>query len=64
MEIYLLKRDHESKLNGDYRTERVILEIYYALTEAMRTGVAYQTRLDPLSADPRCCNAVKPRGGG
>lgn len=37
MEINLLKREHESKLNGDYRTERVILEINDPLAESIRT---------------------------
>lgn len=38
---------------GEYRTQRVILEIYDAMAEAMRTGKPYQTRLDPPPADPR-----------
>jgi hypothetical protein len=40
---------------GEYRTKRVILEIYDAMAEADRVGVPYQTRLDPPPADPRCC---------
>ena len=39
--------------HGDYRTQRTILEIYDALSEATRTGHPYQTRLDPPPADPR-----------
>ena len=41
---------------GDYRTKRVILEIYDALAESIRTSKPYQTRLDPPPADPRCCH--------
>ncbi|MCC7176058.1 MAG: N-6 DNA methylase [Bryobacterales bacterium] len=41
---------------GEYRTKRVILEIYDAMAEAERTGAPYQTRLDPPPADPRCCH--------
>ncbi len=55
----IVKRKDEEKW-GEYRTKRVILEIYDAMAEAMRTGVPYQTRLDPPPADPRCCHP--PRG--
>ena len=37
----------------DYRTKRVILEIYDEMQRAMNTGEPYQTRLDPPPADPR-----------
>ena len=36
---------------GEYRTKRVILEIYDAMAEAARTGIPYQTRLSPPPAD-------------
>ena len=35
-------------------TKRVILEIYDAIAEAVRTGQPYRARLDPPQADPRC----------
>ncbi|MEI8291648.1 MAG: N-6 DNA methylase [Verrucomicrobiota bacterium] len=46
----IVKRKDEAKFKGDYRTKRVILEIYDALATAMLTGQAYQTRLNPASA--------------
>jgi len=46
----IVKRKDEAKFNGDYRTKRVILEIYDALAVAMQTGKAYQTRLNPAPA--------------
>ena len=52
----IVRRKDEAKFNGDYRTKRVILEIYDALAESIRTGQPYQTRLDPPPADPRCCH--------
>ena len=52
----IVKRKDASKFNGDYRTKRVILEIYDALAESMKSGHPYQTRLDPPPADPRCCH--------
>jgi len=51
----IVKRKDEAK-HGDYHTKRVILEIYDAMQEAIRTGHPYQTRLNPPPADPRCCH--------
>lgn len=52
----IVRRKDEEKHNGDYRTKRVILEIYDAMQEAIRTGKPYQSRLDPPPADLRCCH--------
>jgi hypothetical protein len=59
----IVRRKDEEKYNGDYRTKRVILEIYDAMQEAIRTGQPYQTRLDPPPADPRCCHPPQQRSG-
>ena len=48
------KRDR--KAHSDYRTKRVILEIYDAMVEAARAGKPYKTRPDPLPADPRAAH--------
>ncbi len=56
----IVQKDDE-KLCGEYRTKRVILEIYDAMTEGTRTGKPYQTRLDPPPADPRVAHPG--RGG-
>ena len=48
----IVKRKEEAKWNGDFRTKRIILETYDAMAEALRTGIPYQTRLDPPPADP------------
>jgi hypothetical protein len=45
---------------GEYRTKRVILEVYDAMAEAIRTGKRYQTHLDPLPADRRVANPSRP----
>jgi Eco57I restriction-modification methylase len=45
-------RAYDEKAHGEYRTKRVILEIYDAMAVAARTGKPYQTRLDPPPADP------------
>ena len=56
----IVKRKDERQW-GEYRSKRLILEIYEAMAEAARTGVPYQTRLDPPPADPRVARpAVEP----
>jgi len=47
----IVKRKDEEK-HGEYRTKRVILEIYDEMTEAMRTETAYKTRLNPPPGPP------------
>jgi hypothetical protein len=62
MDTFPIVKRKDEDLHGEYRTKRVILEIYDAMAEAIRTGKTYQTRLDPPPADPRCCHP--PRAGG
>jgi hypothetical protein len=50
----IVRRKDEEEFGGEYRTKRLILEIYDAMQESMRSGQPYQTLLDPPSADPRC----------
>jgi hypothetical protein len=45
------RRDEQQ--NGEYRTKRVILEIYDAMAQVERFGLPYQTHLDPPPGDPR-----------
>jgi hypothetical protein len=54
----IVKRKDEEQFE-EYRTKRVILEIYDEMAEAMRTGKPYQTRLDPPPADPRVAHSVR-----
>ncbi len=49
----IVKRKDEEKWD-EYRTKRVILEIYDEITRAISVGAPYQTRLDPPPADPSC----------
>jgi hypothetical protein len=53
MDAFPIVRKNDEKAHGEYRTKRVILEIYDAMAAATRTGKPYQTRLDPPPADPR-----------
>jgi len=58
MDTFPIVRKDDKKAHGEYRTKRVILEIYDAMAEAARTGKPYQTRLDPPPADPRVAHPV------
>lgn len=51
-ETFRVLKDKEIKKYGEYRTKRLILEVYDAMAEAMKTGVAYQTIVSPPPADP------------
>ncbi|MCI0393161.1 MAG: hypothetical protein MOB07_30895, partial [Acidobacteria bacterium] len=44
-------RRKDEQAHGEYRTKRVILEIYDEMRRAMESGAAYQTRLDPPPAN-------------
>jgi hypothetical protein len=59
MDTFPIVRKHDEKALGEYRTKRVILEIYDALAESTRTGTPYQTRLAPAPGSFRCVH--KPR---
>ncbi len=48
----IVRRNDEAE-HGEYRTKRVILEIYDAMKRAMESGMPYRTLLDPPAADPR-----------
>jgi hypothetical protein len=62
MDTFPIVRRKDEEKWGEYRTKRVILEIYDAMAEAIRTGHPYQTRLDPPPADPRCCHPQEEEG--
>ncbi len=47
----IVRRKDEAQYN-EYRTKRVILEIYDSIQEAIRTGQPYQTCLDPPAGPP------------
>ena len=62
MDTFPIVRRKDEATYGEYRTKRVILEMYDEMAEAMRTGEPYRTHLDPPPADPRV--AHPPREGG
>jgi hypothetical protein len=56
MDTFPIVRRKDEEKWGEYRTARVILEVYDAMQDAIRTGQPYQTCLNPPPADPRCCH--------
>lgn len=62
LDTFPIVRRNDEKSHGEYRTKRVILEIYDEMAEAIRSESPYQTRLNPPPADPRV--AHPPRKGG
>jgi hypothetical protein len=47
LESFPVVSKYEHRDHGEYRTKRLVLEIYDAMAEAMRTGVPYTSVLDP-----------------
>lgn len=52
MDTFPIVRRKDEAAHGEYRTKRVILEIYDEMAEAMQSGKPYQTYLDPPPAHP------------
>ncbi len=60
METFPIVKRKDLAAHGEYRTKRVILEIYDAMQQAMASGQPYQTQLDPPPADPRAAHTGEP----
>src|SRR5690606_21531093 len=58
LDTFPIMKRKEMASHGEYRTKRVILEVYDAMHEATRRGVQYQTRLDPPPAHPSLADGV------
>lgn len=52
MNTYPIGRRKDEIEFGEYRTKRAMLEIYHAMTTAIRTGHSYQTRFTPPAGPP------------
>lgn len=59
LDAFRIVRERDEARHGDYRTKQIILDIYDAMTNAKRTGIPYQTRLDPPPADPRVAHPMR-----
>jgi hypothetical protein len=47
LDSFFVVRKYEERDHGEFRTKRLVLDRYDAMTEAARTGHPYQTALDP-----------------
>jgi hypothetical protein len=59
LETFPIVRRNDEATYGEYRTKRVILEIYDAMLRAIQAGRPYRTLLDPPPADPRVAHPPK-----
>jgi hypothetical protein len=59
LETFPIVRERDEKQYDEYRTKRVILEIYDQMRQAIESGVAYETRLDPPPADAAVAHAPR-----
>lgn len=50
LETFPIVKRKDERDYVEYRTQRIILEIYDAMQQAMKTGTAYRTRLNPPPA--------------
>ena len=57
IDSFAVLRKYEERDHGEFRTKRIVLEIYDEMATARSNGIVYQTRLDPPPADERCCHA-------
>jgi hypothetical protein len=61
METFPIVKRKDGAAYGEYRTKRLILEVYDAIAKAVETGEPYQTILDPPPADPSCAHPESTR---
>lgn len=61
METFPIVRRRDEAAFGEFRTKRLILEVYDAMAEAIASGKPYQTILDPPPADPSLCHPESTR---
>jgi SOS-response transcriptional repressor LexA len=61
LDTFPIVRRNDEKAHGEFRTRRVILDVYDALAEAIRSGSPYQTPLVPAPADARAAHRTRSR---
>jgi hypothetical protein len=58
----IVRRKDEERYNGDYRTKRVILEIYDDMQESIRTGISLRNAAETTSSRPAVLSSTERRG--
>ncbi len=59
METFPIVKRKDERLYEEYRTKRVILEMYDEMRRMMEMGEVYRTRLEPEPADAAIEHAPK-----
>ena len=62
LDSFPIVRRKDGDAYGEFRTRRVILEVYDEMTRAAVSGSDYTTRLDPPPGDPRVAHADRAVG--
>jgi hypothetical protein len=57
VDTFPIVRRKDEQQYGDYRTKRVILEVYDAMAQATRSGAQYETAIHPPPADSRLAHS-------
>jgi hypothetical protein len=52
LDSFIVLRKYEERDHGEFRTKRIILEIYDDMNKAMSTDIPYQTRVKPPPGPP------------
>jgi hypothetical protein len=61
LDSFTVLRKYEEGDLGEFRTKRLVTEIYDQISAAKQAGRAYQTRLKPAPADSSCCHSSPSR---
>ncbi|CAM9658579.1 unnamed protein product [Phaeothamnion confervicola] len=56
LDSFTVLRKYEERDHNEFRTKRIVLEIYEEMAAAKHAGRVYHTRLNPVPADPSCCH--------
>ena len=56
LDSFTVLRKYEEGDHDEFRTKRVVLEIFDEIAKAKEADRLFQTRLDPVPADPSCCH--------
>ena len=62
IDSFTVLRKYEERDHGEFRTKRLVLEIFDEIEAAKQAGRVYRTRLDPEPADPSLCHTPVPAG--
>jgi hypothetical protein len=58
LDSFTVLRKYEERDHQEFRTKRLVLEVYEAIAKAKQFGVAYQTPLAPQPGDPSLCHSI------